>query len=445
MRSGTPKRLPVDERGTVSFMSDATSEFDIAIIGAGAAGLTAAIFAAEAAPNLRIALLDGASRIGAKILVSGGGRCNVTHDEVSPEDFNAKPHWVRNVLAAFNETRAVEWFRSLGVELKHEPTGKLFPTTDSARTVLDALVNRCRELKVDLRVGHRVKEIEYASDASVNDDAGEYVIQFGHGQCAAKRLIIAAGGKSLPKTGSDGSGWRLVKRLGHSVTPTYAALVPLVLAKPFIHVALSGISHDVTLSTFVDGKRTDQRTGSLLWTHFGVSGPVVMDASRHWVIADESGRRAEMTCSLVPGMDFNAMDAWLQKEAERQPKQGLGKVLGTMLPQRVVDELLSHGKVNAASTMTQLSRDDRRSAAHLLTELTLPVSHHRGWNYAEVTAGGVPLSEVRFQDMQSKKSPGLHLIGELLDCDGRIGGFNFQWAWSTGYLAGRGAAKAIGV
>lgn len=254
---------------------------------------------------------------------------------------------------------------------------------------------------------------------------------------------MATGGKSLPKTGSDGSGWRLVKLLNHTVTPTFAALVPLVLQDRFFHASISGVSHEATLSTFVNGKRIDHRTGSLLWTHFGISGPVAMDASRHWVIAHETGKQAAMRCSLLPNMDFQATEAMLLAQTQQQPKLTLAKVLAAKLPQRLVDAVLLHGNVPAESAMSQLSRDDRRRTAHLMTELELPVTKHRGWNYAEVTAGGVPLKEVRFQDMQSKVTPGLYLIGEMLDCDGRIGGFNFQWAWSTGYLAGRGAAASL--
>jgi len=192
-----------------------------------------------------------------------------------------------------------------------------------------------------------------------------------------------------------------------------------------------------------DGKRIDQRTGSLLWTHFGISGPVVMDASRHWVIAKEEGRRVELRCTLATDMDFAGVESYLIDQASRKPKQSIAKVLATMIPQRLVDVMLTHSGIEPASPMAQLSRPSRRKVAHLLTDLELPVLRHRGWNYAEVTAGGVPLSEVRYQDMQSRRTAGLYLVGEMLDCDGRIGGFNFQWAWSTGYLAGTAAAKSF--
>src|SRR5438093_7945697 len=191
---------------------------DLVIIGGGAAGLAAAIFAAEAAPQgHRIVVLDGARTLGAKILISGGGRCNVTHHAVGPEDFNGSKTIVRNILAAFDVATTVRWFGSLGVELKREPTGKLFPVSDSARTVLNALLRRCEELKITLRTGSRVKEIN-----PPNDENASFVIVHESGRLFSRSVIVSTGGRSLPRSGSDGSGFEMVRQLGHTVTPTYA-------------------------------------------------------------------------------------------------------------------------------------------------------------------------------------------------------------------------------
>ncbi len=407
---------------------------DIAIIGGGAAGLATAIFAAEAScGRKRIVILDGAKALGAKILVSGGGRCNVTHDFVRPEDFNGARNIVKNVLAAFDERATERWFESLGVELKREPTGKLFPMTDSARTVLDALLNRCRALGIVIREGSRVTSIAQTETG--------FFIEHADGILNCLRVILATGGRSLPRSGSDGSGWSLARALGHSVTPTFAALAPLVLDETrMFHAKLSGLSQDVELSTFVDDKRIDRREGSLLWTHFGISGPVVMDASRHWVIASESGKRAEMRCNFLFPDDFQIAERWLVDLASDRPKQSILNAIAPRVRERTAAAILEHVSIDSATTCGQLSRDARRSLLHALTALPLPVVRHRGWNYAEVTAGGVPLSEINFRTMESRKTPGVYLVGEILDCDGRIGGFNFQWAWSTGYLAGKACA-----
>jgi len=422
-----------------------TETCDIAIVGAGAAGLATAIFAAEhadrAGRDRHILCVDGAKRIGAKILVSGGGRCNVTHEAVRHDDYNGPKNIVRNILREFTETRTVEWMAEMGVELKREPTGKLFPVTDKADTVLGALLERCVDLGVELRRAWRVDDLRKIDDgfALVSDDGREL---------HARRVVMATGGRSLPKTGSDGHGWAIVRRLGHTVMPTYPALVPLVLNDAFFHAELSGVSHNVELETYVDGKRVDQRCGSMLWTHFGISGPVVMDASRHWVIAHTDGRRAELRCCFVPGSTgaFDVIDRRLVDAGQANPQVSTVRVAGTIAsdaPGRVIESLCRHVGVDPSVRVAQLPREARRDLAHALIGLPLPVVSDRGWNYAEVTAGGVPLAEVDRRTMASRVVDGLYLVGEMLDCEGRIGGFNFQWAWASGHIAGAALATAL--
>jgi predicted flavoprotein YhiN len=432
--------------------------WDITIIGAGAAGLTAAIFAGETAGlagrRPRIVLLDSAKKIGAKILISGGGRCNVTHDEIQQTDFNGSRNIVRNVLAAFDERAAVRWFESLGVALKREETGKLFPVSDSARIVLNALLQRCAELGIIILPQHRVLEVSRPSshdsfhsgllppgaeglDAAA---AARFVVRHEQGSERTRRLIMATGGCSLPRTGSDGSGWELVRRLGHTVTETHPALVPLVLHQEMFHAALSGVSLQVELSLFVLGKLIDRRAGSLLWTHFGVSGPVVLDMSRHWITAKANNQAVELRCNFFSGRSFEQVEKLLVETAVVRPRVSLAKVLGEHFPDRFAMALLQRIEIDPATSLSQLSREQRRALVHALTNFLLPVERDRGWNFAEVTAGGVPLQEIDYRTMESRKAPGLYLIGEMLDCDGRIGGFNFQWAWATGYVAGKAAA-----
>ncbi|MBI1369375.1 MAG: aminoacetone oxidase family FAD-binding enzyme [Planctomycetes bacterium] len=402
---------------------------NIAIVGGGAAGLATAIFAAQSGAK-NIVILDGAKKLGAKILVSGGGRCNVTHEIVTPADYHGPQPVVRNVLRAFDEHAAVEWFASLGVTLKREDTGKLFPTTDDAHTVLDALTRRCDELGVTMMCDTRVTDVRKADT---------FELETARGGMRASRLVMATGGKSLPKTGSNGLGWLIVQRLGHTVTPTYPALVPLMLADGFFHAELSGIAHEVELSVYAGGKRIEKRRGSLLWTHFGVSGPVVMDASRAWVIANAEGAGAEVRCSFAAGKSFEDIDAFL---AARPPTSAIGSALAANLPRRVVEVLCRHVGIDPAERCGQITRERRRLLTHALTGLTLPIERDRGWNYAEVTAGGIPMSEVDHRTMQSRIVDGLQLVGEILDVEGRIGGFNFQWAWATGHAAGCHLAKS---
>jgi len=412
---------------------------DVAIVGAGAAGLAAAIFAGEAgvpSGSRSIVILDGAKTIGAKILVSGGGRCNVTHEVVAPTDFFGNRRIIKNVLAAFSVEATIEWFASMGVELKREETGKLFPVTDQSRTVLNALVERCRELGVAILPDHRVTKI-----ARLPDLAAGFVIHHSHGALSASRVILATGGRSIPKSGSDGFGYELVQRLGHHVTPTVPALAPLVLDDCMFHKNLSGLSQEVELTTVVKGKTLDARTGSLLWTHFGISGPVVMDASRFWCLAQERGEPAEVYGSFLPGQNQEQVRQWFMEQTREHPRRSLGKTLAQRLPQRFTDFIIQHTGCDSQTAIAQLPRKDRDHLLSLLTKFLFPIIQGRGWNYAEVTAGGVPLEEVNFRTMESKLVPGLYLVGEILDCDGRIGGFNFQWAWATGHLAGQAVSQ----
>ncbi len=413
-----------------------SQDVDIAIIGAGAAGLAAGIFAAETNPSLRIILLDGAKTIGAKILVSGGGRCNVTNQKVTASDFHGNRRIIDRILRRFDEQATIRWFDSLGVPLKTEATGKLFPVSSKARTVLNALLHRSEELSITLLTQHHVQSITHPRP--------EFSIQHSQGVLQARHLILATGGCSLPKTGSDGSGWRLVQHLGHTVTYTYPALVPLLLDDSFFHAHLSGISHEVMLTTRVNNQIVDCRIGSLLWTHFGVSGPVVMDASRFWVLAAEQGHNVQLHLNCFPHASHKEVENWLIQTASFSGRKTVQSLLAKRLPTRVASRLAQFLEPDISLTLVNLlPKDTRRNLVHTLTNLSLPVIGSRGWNFAEVTAGGIPLKEFNPSTMASKKVPGLYLIGEMLDCDGRIGGFNFQWAWSTGYIAGTSAAHEL--
>lgn len=410
--------------------------YDLVIVGAGAAGLSTAIFASKTDSSKRILILDAAKQVGTKILVSGGGRCNVTHTTVKPKDYQGSQKIIRNVLAGFNQKQTIAWFSEMGVQLKEEDTGKLFPVSNSAKTILDALLDQCDQAGVVIQPNARVRQIKPTGSNADGNPSGPFEIQHDQGNITANRVILCTGGRSLPKSGSDGSGWAIVKRMGHTVTETYPALVPLVLDSSFFHAKLSGIAHEVTLHTHVDNKRVDSRSGSMLWTHFGISGPVAMDASRFWVMANEQGKKAELFCQLIPDMNFETCEQWLLKQPA---KTTVGKLLATHLPARVIEHVCELVSVPSDQIMGQLSKDSRRKLSHALTALPLPVVKDRGWNYAEVTAGGIPMSEVNYRSMGSRLVEGLHFAGEILDVDGRIGGFNFQWAWASGRAAGIGA------
>ena len=404
--------------------------YDIAIAGAGAAGLTAAIFARRTAPGARIVAFDGAPRIGAKILISGGGRCNVTHDVISADDFNGSRNAIAKVLRTFTVEQTIDWFASMGVALKREEGGKLFPTTDRARTVVDALLRECDG--VEIRTTERVEAVD-ASGSSGEAPASRLftVHSASGGVVAAHRLILATGGRSVPKTGSDGGGYALAQALGHTVTETYPALVPLVLERNHWMTSLSGTSVDAELS--VRARRVLVRhRGSLLFTHFGLSGPVVLDVSRHWI----ASRGGELIANFLPGETFESLEAVLL--AEKNPHATIASVLRGRLPERLLTAIAGD-----APPLGRLTKDERRRIVRAFVEAVVPVVRDRGFDYAEVTAGGVPLDEIELSTMASRRCGGLYLCGEILDVDGRIGGYNFQWAWASGRLAGIHAARSL--
>ncbi|HTM04173.1 MAG TPA: aminoacetone oxidase family FAD-binding enzyme [Vicinamibacterales bacterium] len=418
---------------------------DLVIIGAGAAGLATAIFAARTAPRMSIRCVDGARHLGAKILVSGGSRCNVTNRAVSERDFwGGSSRIVRNVLRAFPAARAIEFFAGIGVTLHEEEDGKLFPDTNRSRSVLDALLAEAARLQVVVQSGHRVTSLSRDHDRFRVGIAGRDEID-------ARAVVLATGGQSLPKTGSDGFGYQLARTLGHRIVQTTPALAPLLLDDDW-HVALSGVAHPAAATLQIDGHDDDGRTrrarvlrlqGDWLWTHFGASGPLALNLSRHWHRAMLDGG-ANVSLSVLPGETFESLETWLLAQERGRPRARVATVLATRLPASVANVWAEIAGVDADTTLAHVTRDERRRLAHALTTLPLIVRGSRGYQFAEATAGGVSLDEIDSATLESRCCPSLYLVGEILDVDGRLGGFNFQWAWSSGFVAGQSVAKRLG-
>jgi predicted Rossmann fold flavoprotein len=403
------------------------------IIGAGAAGLMAAIWAGRTNPTRSVIVLDGAWKLGAKILVAGGGRCNVTHDVVDVSAYaGSSRNAIKKVLRRFDVPPTIDFFRELGVELKREETGKLFPTTDSSKTILNALLKAAAQANVSIKFPYRVDAVE-RSEQSFRL-SGEW------GQMEANSVILATGGRSLPKTGSDGHGYDMARSLGHQITRrVFPALVPLTLPRDHFVCSLSGLTLPTTLDLrSPTGKKIVSFTDSTLCTHFGLSGPSVLDMSRYYIDAKFDDPDAVLTINWLPEKSSEQIDAELQTLG----KVSLLKYLTRQIPERLVRALCAQIPVDPGTPGDQLTRDQRKGVARIVTQLPLPITGNRGYNYAEVTAGGVPLSEIYLDTMESRVCPGLYLCGEILDVDGRIGGYNFQWAWASGYVAGLSVAQA---
>jgi predicted Rossmann fold flavoprotein len=418
--------------------AEAPRRTDVAIVGAGAAGLFAGIWAGraaqEAGAGLRVEAFDGARRLGAKILVAGGGRCNVTHWRVDDADYaGSTPPAIRKVLRRFGVDETVRFFADLGVELKQEDTGKLFPVSDDAHSVLHALLDAARAAGVRLTHPDRVEGIERTSEG--------FLVRATSGHVLARRVILCTGGKALPKSGSDGAGLEFARALGHSITDhLIPALVPLRLPERHWITELSGLTVPAELVLRSGtGKKLVSFTDSTLCTHFGLSGPSVLNISRHWTMARFEDPGARLELSWAPGTDVEAVDRALVDAKGR----GVGSVLRAWLPERLMRAVCAAADADPAATAQQLPRERRRALAQLVAGTPLPVTGDRGYTFAEAMAGGVPLAEIRLETMESRIVPGLHLAGEVCDVDGRIGGFNFQWAWASGHVAGSSAARAL--
>ncbi len=419
-----------------------SESFDIAIVGAGAAGLMAAIWVGRTALKskpLRILLLDAKKNFGAKILMSGGTRCNVTNKKVALSDFHGggPSHFIKHIFEAFTPEKTIHFFDEIGVKLVLESTDKYFPRSNSAQTVLDALVYEVKQLGVQIQAGIRITEINKSNSRFyLKNSDGTYSV-------FAQKVILTTGGLSHPTTGSDGTGYKIAREFGHTLTSTFAALTPL-LTNDKDWRSLSGISFKVTLSFLKNGKKEKEYSDSFLFTHFGFSGPAALDISR-FISSAKKEEAPQIIASFLPDHDENSLRAAFQALQQTSPSKTIKNLLieRFLLPGRFIEIFLKKIKVRENEVIGKISREVRKKIMDELLFYPLEVTGVFGYQKAEVTAGGLCLKEIEVSTMESKKVEGLYFAGEILDVDGRIGGFNFQWAWSTGAIAGQSAARSL--
>lgn len=424
-------------------MSSAT-EYDVIVAGAGAAGLLAAARSAER--GRRTLLLEKNRKPGVKILMSGGTRCNLTHATDARgiiEAFGRPGRFLHSALAALGPSELVELFEAEGVATKTEPTGKIFPASNRALDVLNALLARLRRSGAELALAEPLESVERQGDA--------FRVGTPTRVLKAARLLITTGGQSYPGCGTTGDAYGMLEAMGHSIVPPRPALVPLVVEHAWVR-ELSGVTiPDVGLrvidpavrdAALAGGKRKrasdgvlDARRGSFLFTHTGLSGPAPMDISRA-ITGHAAGHTLLLECDFLPAMPAAALEEHLRRQSEQAGKRQVGHIIPEMVPQRLAGALLAELGIAADRKAAELSKADRARLAAALKGTTLRASGTRGFAKAEVTAGGVALDEVDSSTMQSKVAPNLYLAGEVLDLDGPIGGYNFQAAFSTGWLAG---------
>ena len=414
----------------------------VVVIGAGAAGTMAAICAASA--GAETLLLERTKDGGRKILISGGGRCNILPARVDESRFvtDSPPHLLRRMIRSWPLREQIAFFEEeAGIPLVEEPeTAKLFPVSQSARDVRDRLFALARRRGVILLMNTVVTGFAPCDPAHYREGRAAGGVRWRvdcHGTPAlhADAVIVATGGLSVPKTGSDGGGLRITQTLGHTVRPTYAALTPLT-GSPAPFAELAGVSLPVTLTARA-GAIAATATGGFLFTHGGYSGPAVLDVSH---VAVRSRTETDSPARIAVRWAQLSDKDW---ESVLQPR-GSKSVLGALsaeLPNRLAEALLQIADVEPRRTLANLSRNERLRLIETLVRGVLPWTGDEGYKKAEVTGGGVSLSEIDPKTMESKRHKGLFLCGEMLDAFGPIGGYNFLWAWATGRAAGRGAAQ----
>jgi predicted Rossmann fold flavoprotein len=405
-------------------------DWDAVVVGAGAAGLMAATHAAER--GRRVLLLEKGRKPGVKILMSGGTRCNITHDcdaRGIVAAFGPNGKFLHSALAAHGPRDTLAFFNGEGVATKVEETGKVFPVSDRAVDVLEALLRRLRRSGATLSTSEAVTDIRPLPD-------GGFRITTPQREITCERVLITSGGKSYPGCGTTGDGYGWATAFGHTIVPPRPALVPLTVQAAWVG-ELRGITlPDVNLKVLEAGKPLAARRGSMLFAHFGLTGPAPLDVSRA-VSGHPSPASLLLEADLLPDEPEQQFDEFLRTESLASGKKQLAVVLSEKLPRRVCDQLLALNGLAIDRKAAALSKPDRQKLVASVKRLRLPLRGTLGFEKAEVTAGGVSLDEMDSRTMQSKRVPGLYFAGEVLDLDGWIGGYNFQSAWSTGWLAGR--------
>ena len=415
--------------------------YDVIVIGGGSAGLMAAASAANAGAS--VLLVDKGKKLGRKLAISGGGRCNVTNrmplDQLI-EHLPGNGKFLYSALSNFNNEDIIRYFEGLNIPLKEEDHGRMFPVSDSAKTVVDALLNELRRLKVTMQTSTRVQDVIYEDKAvkGIELESGEMI--------PATSVILASGGKSVPNTGSTGDGYPWAENAGHTITELYPTEVPLTSKEPFIkQKTLQGLSlSDVALTAWTPKKKPIKtHRWDMIFTHFGVSGPAALRLSQYIVKALKKYKAdyITMTIDLFPDEpEQQVMDRLLQA-TKQEPDKAIRNVWKRTIPERYLLFLLEQVQLDPLTTFHQLPKQALTELAHLLKSFPMKINGTLSIEKAFITGGGVKLKEVNPKTLASKKMDGLYFCGEILDIHGYTGGYNITSAFVTGHAAGKDAAR----
>lgn len=400
------------------------------VIGGGAAGMMAAIAAAE--NGHQVHLIEKNEKLGKKIYITGKGRCNLTNAsdfETIFGNIKTNPKFLYSALYTFTNENVIEFFEKLGVRLKIERGNRVFPASDKSSDIINALSSELRRLKVKISLHSSAKEV------IITKEEVSGVLMEDNTFLTADAVIIATGGLSYPSTGSDGDGYGFARSMGHKVTPLIPSLVPLAVEEDWCG-RLQGLSlKNVSLSVLEHNKMVFREFGEMLFTHYGVSGPLVLSASSQ--IKKEITKESHiLKIDLKPALTEEQLDARILKDFEENKNKSFKNALDKLLPQKLIPVMVEYSSISPEKKVNEITKNERQKLLKSMKEFTLTVTGKRGFNEAIITKGGISVKEIDPVAMQSKLVKGVYFAGEILDTDGLTGGFNLQIAWSTGYLAG---------
>ncbi len=402
----------------------------VIVVGAGASGIVAAISAAR--EGARVTLLEQKDRIGKKILSTGNGRCNFTNTQMSSQYFRSdSPEIVSTVLEQFGHKETIHFFEELGLICK-DRQGYIYPITDQATTVLDVLRMECERLGIRILTEQKVDEIK--------KNGNKFIIHTAQNTLQGDAVILSTGGKAAPVLGSDGNGYHLAKKFGHHISPVVPALVQLRSAAPYFK-QLAGIRTQANVKVYINDEFVAADNGELQLTNYGISGIPVFQISRYAAKALYEQKSVEVEIDFIPSMDETQFDTYMKNRLETQPNRSAEQFLIGIFHKNLIQVFLKEVNITSNKKIRELDRNAFMSLLHICKHFRVKIHATNGFEQAQICAGGVKTSEVNCYTLESLNVEHLFITGELLDVDGICGGYNLQWAWATGYIAGQYAAK----
>lgn len=403
----------------------------IIVIGGGAAGIMAAISAKKSGEDVTI--LERNDRIGKKLLATGNGRCNYTNINLNINHYHGKnPKFAYSGLSSFDVNQTIDFFERIGITPAIEDDGRVFPLSLQSSSILDVFRYEIKDLGINLITEAYVKEIKKKNRFILELDNGR--------QIEGDRIILATGGKAMPNSGSDGNGYDLAKSLGHNIIDVFPGLVQLHLEGNMFK-EVSGVKFPGVARLYSKDKLLIEDMGDILFTNYGISGPPILQISRTSLDYLRREKNIELTISIIYTKTKEELIEYLEKRFIFMPKKSLEESLIGLINKRLINPILREININGKKNVSNLSRKEILKLAEILTSWRFKITGNQGWHQAQVTAGGVDTKEIDNKTFESKLVKGLYIVGELLDIDGDCGGFNLQWAWSSGYIAGLNAVK----